>query len=76
MEDFERFTVEIPTERFEQLINEEARLHVLAQQVINDKYISTEDILRIIGTVSAIQEADRLKAQKEEDMKRYSQEEE
>ena len=59
--------VTITAERYEQLLNCEARVEVAISLLANDKYMSVENILRILG---AEQEADSLKAT--ETAKEYS----
>ena len=49
----------ITAERYEQLLNCEARVEVAISLLANDKYMSVENMLRILG---AEQEADSLKA--------------
>ena len=51
--------VTITAERYEQLLNCEARVEVAISLLANDKYMSVENMLRILG---AEQEADSLKA--------------
>lgn len=59
--------VTITAERYEQLLNCEARVEVAISLLANDKYMSVENMLRILG---AEQEADSLKAT--ETAKEYS----
>ena len=59
--------VTITAERYEQLLNCEARVEVAISLLANDKYMSVENVLRILG---AEQEADSLKAT--ETAKEYS----
>ena len=59
--------VTITVERYEQLLNCEARVEVAISLLANDKYMSVENMLRILG---AEQEADSLKAT--ETAKEYS----
>lgn len=64
--------VPVEVERYEELLNCEARVEVAVSLLANDKYISVENALRILG---ATEEADKLKASKNEKSKELSFEE-
>lgn len=64
--------VTITTERYEELLNCEARVEVAVSLLANDKYISVENTLRILGAET---EADELKAYENEKSKELSFEE-
>lgn len=64
--------VAITTERYEELLNCEARVEVAVLLLANDKYISVENMLRVLG---ATEEADKLKASENEKSKELSYEE-
>lgn len=51
--------ITITVQRYEQLLNCEARVKVAISLLANDKYMSVENMLRILGVV---EEADSLKA--------------
>ena len=61
--------VTITAERYEQLLNCEARVEVAISLLANDKYMSVENMLRILG---AVKEADSLKATENENAKEHS----
>lgn len=58
-------TVTIDADRYESLIDTETRVNVAVERIISQKYIRTEDILRILGTDDALCEAERMKEQSE-----------
>ena len=60
--------VTITAERYEQLLNCEARVEVAISLLANDKYMSVENILRILGAVKI---ADSLKATESENAKEH-----
>lgn len=64
--------VTISLERYEQLVDAESRLNIAVERIINQKYIRTEDILRIFGTTAAIHEADRLRKEDERREKEWN----
>lgn len=64
--------VTITAERYEELLNCEARVEVAVSLLANDKYISVENMLRILGAET---EADELKAYENEKSKEVSFEE-
>lgn len=64
--------VTITAERYEELLNCEARVEVAVSLLVNDKYISVENMLRVLG---ATEEADNLKASENEKSKELSYEE-
>ena len=51
----------IPISRFEELLDKETRIDVLTDKLINDNYISTEEVLRLIGSDIAIKKADEIR---------------
>lgn len=57
--------VKISLEKYEELLGLETRVNVVVDQIINKKYISAEDILRILGTEEALVEAARLRKEDE-----------
>ena len=61
----EQLMVTIPICRYEHLLDIETRAIVVIERIINDNYIRTEDVLRILGTDEAIQEANRMKEEDE-----------
>lgn len=60
--------VTITAERYEQLLNCETRVEVAISLLANDKYMSVENILRILG---AVKTADSLKATESENAKEH-----
>ena len=64
--------VTISIERYEQLVSLEARANVVVDMIVNKKYLSTEELLRIIGTEDALREASRLKEEGEKQAKEMS----
>ena len=54
-------TATISIERYEELLKTETRVNVAVERIINQKYISNEDILRVLGTPEALEEAVRIK---------------
>ena len=54
--------VHVSLERYEELIDMETRAKIIADMLIDRKYMSAKDILRLIGTEKAIKEADRIQA--------------
>lgn len=65
-------TVTIDLDRYEDLLDTETRVNVAVERIINQKYIRTEDILRIFGTTAAIHEADRLREEDERREKEWN----
>ena len=61
----EQIMVSIPVERYDQLIDTEIRVNIAVERIINQKYMQTEDILRILGTGDALIEAERIKEENE-----------
>lgn len=62
----ERLLVEIPLERYEELIDIESRVTTATALVMADKDIKLEVLLRVIGTGGMIDVADRIKKADEE----------
>lgn len=60
--------VTITVERYEQLLNCETRVEVAISLLANDKYMSVENMLRILG---AVKTADSLKATESENAKEH-----
>ena len=46
--------IEIPLERYEQLIDVESRVNVAVELACNNKYIEIKDLLLILGTEKAL----------------------
>ena len=61
--------VTITAERYEQLLNCEARVEVAISLLANDKYMSVENMLRILGAAKI---ADSLTATENENAKEHS----
>ena len=55
---FETF-VSIPVYKYEYFVSLEMRVNVLLDMLENNNYVSTDEILRTLGTELAIEEADR-----------------
>ena len=55
---FETF-VSIPVYKYEYCVSLEMRVNVLLDMLENNNYVSTDEILRTLGTELAIEEADR-----------------
>lgn len=64
-------TVTIDVDRYEDLLDTETRVNVAVERIINQKFVRTEDILRILGTRDAICEADRLRDEDERREKEF-----
>ena len=62
---FETF-VSIPVYKYEYFVSLEMRVNVLLDMLENNNYVSTEEILRTLGTELAIEEADRREKEKNE----------
>ena len=62
---FETF-VSIPVYKYEYFVSLEMRVNVLLDMLENNNYVSTEEILRILGTELAIEEADKWEKEKNE----------
>lgn len=56
--------VTISMERYEQLVSLESRANVVVDMIINKKFLSAEELLRIIGTEDGLIEAFRLKEER------------
>ena len=52
--------VKISSKRYEGLIDTETRVDIAVERIIKNKYIATEEILRILGTDEALMEVERL----------------
>lgn len=61
----ERMTVAIPVERYEELLKTEVRLNIAVERICHDRFVSMEDLLRILGTEQAIERANELKEKSE-----------
>ena len=66
-------TVTITQHRYEQLLDIETRVDVVVERITHDNHITTEDILRILGTELALQGAEEIL---EEERKRKEEKEE
>lgn len=53
--------VTIPQNRYEQLLDLETRVDVAVERMTNDRNCDLEDVLRILGTELALQEADEIR---------------
>ena len=62
---FETF-VSIPVYKYEYFVSLEMRINVLLDMLENNNYVSTDEILRTLGTELAIEEADRWEKEKNE----------
>ena len=62
---FETF-VSIPVYKYEYFVSLEMRVNVLLDMLENNNYVSTDEILRTLGTELAIEEADRWEKEKNE----------
>lgn len=62
---FETF-VSIPVYKYQCFVSLEMRVNVLLDMLENNKYVSTDEILRTLGTELAIEEADRWEKEKNE----------
>ena len=62
---FETF-VSIPVYKYEYFVSLEMRVNVLLDMLENNNYVSTDEILRTLGTELAIEEADRREKEKNE----------
>lgn len=60
-------TVTISVGRFEELLDLETRVKVAVEKIVRHNYISTEDLLFILGTELAITKAEELR----EESQRY-----
>lgn len=65
-------TITIPQGRYERLLDVETRVKVAVERMTNDKYITTEDILRILGTELALRKADELREESKRRDKEYN----
>lgn len=61
--------VKISTEKYDYLVKLEARVSAVVDMIAHDKYLSDEDILRLIGTDKALRVADNIKAEDEKKAK-------
>lgn len=62
---FETF-VSIPIYKYNDFVSLEMRVNVLLDMLENNNYVSTDEILRTLGTELAIEEADRWEKEKNE----------
>lgn len=62
---FETFA-SIPVYKYEYFVGLEMRVNVLLDMLENNNYVSTDEILRTLGTELAIEEADRREKEKNE----------
>lgn len=62
------FTVTIPQDRYDRLLDTETRVDVAVDRICNDKYCDLESVLRILGTELALQKANEIR---EEDKRRH-----
>ena len=62
---FETF-VSIPVYKYEYFVSLEMRVNVLLDMLENNNYVSTDEILRTLGTELAIEEAERREKEKNE----------
>ena len=58
--------ITIQVKRFLELIKIETRVDILVDMLGRDEFVSKETILRIIGTVKAIEVADRIRRKDKE----------
>lgn len=63
--------VTISMRKYEQLLDIETRVDVAVERIINDEYIKTEDILRILGTELALQKADEIREEEKKRREEY-----
>lgn len=71
MEEDNVLTVTIPLERFEELIDIEARQNVLTEYLKNSDYCNKEIVLRIIGTYEAVIQANKIRMKEQEEEAEY-----
>lgn len=57
--------VVIPLERYNELIQLETRASVIVERVLHEKYMSTEDLLWILGTEDSFELAREMRAENE-----------
>lgn len=57
--------VTISLERFEELISLEQRVSVVVERIFHNNYITTEDLLWIIGTETAVEIAQEIRDKEE-----------
>lgn len=62
----ENIMVTLSMERYEELLEAKTRVDIAVERIIHDQYILTEDILRILGTAAALDEAERIKKERAE----------
>ena len=67
--------VEIPIERYEELLDIESRVNTATDLVLADKDIKLEVLLRVIGTGGMIDVADRIRKADEEFWQRLKEKE-
>ena len=64
-------SVTIQMARFEELLDKETRLDVLTDRLIRCECVSTEELLRIIGSSVAVKRADEIKADDDKKREEY-----
>lgn len=57
----EKQIVNIPIERYEELLEIETRANVAVDCICNDRYCEKESLLRILGTEKAVRKADEIR---------------
>lgn len=65
----EKITISI--DRYDQLLDIETRANVLVERIIDNNYLSTSDILGIIGTPAALKEAKALNDKEKSERETY-----
>lgn len=63
-------TVTIPLERYEQLLETETRVNVVVERYMQQKYISSSELLYTLGTELAVELASKIM----EEAQKYTQE--
>lgn len=71
----ERLLVEIPLDRYEELLDLETRVNVAADLVYNERNISEEVVFRAIGHSKMIYVAERIKQERERFLTKLKEEE-
>ena len=64
-------TVTIKQDRYEQLLDTEARVDVAVNMICDSDFLRTEDILRILGTDRAIERAEEMHKKDLEERKKF-----
>lgn len=65
MTDITGAVVVIPLERYNELIRLETRASVIVERVLHENYMSTEDLLWILGTEDSFELAREMRAENE-----------